>query len=105
MIGCDPGTCPGSSICVEWRPEPERLSQTYCMKSCRNNGGCRSGAGYACLDSDNQDEPRLLLQEGGVYFGVTGDGSLVTADGGVPIAVMRENRVEGRGFCAAVNAQ
>ncbi len=47
--GCDPDTCPGNSLCVEWRFNPPRTSESYCMDRCAANGGCRQGAGYACV--------------------------------------------------------
>ena len=47
--GCDPDTCPGGSVCVEWRYDPPRTSQTYCMDACGTSHTCRQGDGYACL--------------------------------------------------------
>lgn len=48
ILGCDPDTCPGSSLCVEWRFEPGRLAETWCMAAC--SGGCR--ALYQCVPPD-----------------------------------------------------
>jgi len=79
--GCDPGTCPGSSVCVEWRYDPPRTAETWCMAKCKTNGGCRQGAGYRCVRQ--------------------GDDVLVGPDGS-PLAQVLEEDGEGRGFCAAV---
>ncbi len=49
IAGCDQGTCPDEAICVEFRPAPERLSSTWCMASCDNNGDCRTGDGFSCV--------------------------------------------------------
>lgn len=51
--GCDPDSCPNSSVCVEWRFEPSRTTQTYCMERC--NSGC-GREGYECVADD---DPRL----------------------------------------------
>ena len=44
---CDPDTCPSEGTCVEWRYDPDRTSETYCMKRCSSDGDCRDG--YLCL--------------------------------------------------------
>jgi len=59
--GCDPDTCPGNSLCVEWRYDPPRTSETFCMDRCGGNGGCRQGAGYACV---HEDDPALTGPDG-----------------------------------------
>ncbi|MEM7435086.1 MAG: hypothetical protein AAF436_08035 [Myxococcota bacterium] len=46
--GCDADTCPDNAICVEWRFNPTRTAETWCMKACGGDGGCRTGAGYLC---------------------------------------------------------
>lgn len=50
VMGCDPDTCPDGAVCVEWRYDPARTAETYCMKRCSSNGGCRDG--YACEDPE-----------------------------------------------------
>ena len=45
--GCDPDTCPGNSLCVEWRFVPGRLSTRFCMSQCRVAGDCRGE--YSCF--------------------------------------------------------
>lgn len=47
--GCDPDTCPDSAICVEWRFNPTRTAETWCMKACTSDGNCRTGSGYLCV--------------------------------------------------------
>ena len=59
ILGCDPDTCPGSSLCVEWRFEPGRLAETWCMAAC--SGGCR--ALYRCV------RPSWIDMEGRVVEG------------------------------------
>lgn len=49
ISGCEKGTCPDDSICVKFRPEPERLSTTWCMKPCDGNGDCRTEDGFYCV--------------------------------------------------------
>ena len=44
--GCDPDTCPGSTLCVEWRFNPGRTAETWCMKPC-SGGECRRE--YQCV--------------------------------------------------------
>jgi hypothetical protein len=46
VSGCEKGTCPDEAVCVTFRPEPERLSNSWCMASCENSSDCRSG--YRC---------------------------------------------------------
>lgn len=49
ISGCEEGTCPDDSICVKFRPEPERLSTTWCMRPCGGNGDCRTADGFFCV--------------------------------------------------------
>lgn len=58
--GCEKNTCPEDSFCILFRPEPDRLTSTWCMQSCDDNGDCRDG--YACTKADqfaggNKKEP------------------------------------------------
>ncbi len=46
--GCDPDTCPGRSLCVEWRFVPGRLSERFCMAPCQGEGSCRDN--YDCVN-------------------------------------------------------
>ncbi|MEM9073655.1 MAG: hypothetical protein AAGE52_34515 [Myxococcota bacterium] len=52
---CDPDTCPGRSICVEWRGIPDRTAIAFCMDRCNGDGACRRQ--YSCM---GVDDPRLL---------------------------------------------
>jgi len=54
LEGCEKGTCPEDSVCVMFRPEPERLSSTWCMASCDDNDDCRKG--YYCRRADQLKE-------------------------------------------------
>ncbi len=49
VIGCDPDTCPDNGNCVEWRFQPSRTAETWCMQGCSDDGRCRSG--YLCASS------------------------------------------------------
>lgn len=94
ILGCDPDTCPGSSLCVEWRFMPSRTAETWCMKACNGDNNCRRD--YRCAMADQ------ISQADGL-------------DGGVPnandAAVPEEDRVarvidlatdrQTRGFCVA----
>jgi hypothetical protein len=46
VSGCEKGTCPDEAVCVNFRPQPERLSNSWCMASCDDDGDCRGG--YRC---------------------------------------------------------
>lgn len=48
LRGCEQGTCPEESVCVKFRPQQERLSTTWCMAKCDDDGDCRSDEGYRC---------------------------------------------------------
>lgn len=48
---CDPDTCPDDALCVSFRYEPPRTAESWCMKSCRRSGDCRSG--YECVGVDH----------------------------------------------------
>lgn len=45
--GCDPDSCPSGAVCVEWRYDPPRTAETWCMRACKSDSGCRSG--YRCV--------------------------------------------------------
>ena len=53
--GCDPDTCPGSSLCVEWRGTPDRTAVTFCMDRCGGDGDCRRQ--YSCM---GVGDPRIM---------------------------------------------
>jgi hypothetical protein len=57
---CDPNGCPESALCVEWRYEQTRTSETWCMQHCGNTGDCDRG-GYRCL---HPDDPLLIAGDG-----------------------------------------
>lgn len=37
---CDPNSCPDGALCVEWRYEANRTSETWCMRRCSGDGDC-----------------------------------------------------------------
>lgn len=81
--GCDPDGCPGSSLCVEWRFDPPRTAQSWCMKSCNTDTGCRQSNGYRCVAVD--------------------DPALVSVIDGDAIARLIDNDVDpGARFCSAL---
>jgi hypothetical protein len=49
--GCEQGTCPEDSVCVEFRPCDERLAVTYCMLKCSDSSDCRDDEGYRCTSA------------------------------------------------------
>ncbi|MEZ4288037.1 MAG: hypothetical protein R3A47_07815 [Polyangiales bacterium] len=55
---CDPDTCPSSSICVEWRYQPSRTSETWCMAECGSDSDCRSA--YTCVRAEQIGENGLV---------------------------------------------
>ncbi len=80
---CDPDGCPDGTLCVQWRPEPPRSAESWCMQPCESDADCRASEGYACV---RPDDPRLR------------DAS------GVPLARIRDfspERANSR-FCAAL---
>lgn len=50
--GCESGTCPSEAVCVEFRPNVDRLADRWCLFSCESNGDCRDG--YRCLQADGE---------------------------------------------------
>lgn len=63
--GCEKGTCPEEAVCVQFRPESARLSVTYCMYHCEDNGDCRTEDGYACMSAKKFTENALAGGGGG----------------------------------------
>lgn len=51
LLGCENDSCPDEAVCVTFRPEPDRLSSTWCMASCEDDGDCRDGEGYRCRNA------------------------------------------------------
>lgn len=45
VFACDPDTC-SEGVCVEWRFNPSRTAETWCMRTCREDQDCR--AQYWC---------------------------------------------------------
>ena len=78
IIGCDPDSCPGTHVCVEWRFEPSRTAVTYCMRNCNKCGR----TGYECVNTDDD-----RLQD----------------DNGEPIARVIDSDRRNARFCAAVS--
>ncbi len=56
VIGCEPDTCPGGSVCVEFRGMPDRTAVTFCMEGCNSDGACRKD--YVCVDPDTDERMR-----------------------------------------------
>jgi len=59
LAGCDTGTCPDEAVCVAFRPDPERLSENWCMAACDDSGDCRSG--YRCLRAEQLGEIEIAV--------------------------------------------
>lgn len=79
--GCESGTCPDDSVCVEWRFSPDRTAVSYCMATCGGDGDCRGA--YDCV---NEEDPFLI-------------------DGDQPIARVVDDQTGGlERFCVAVEA-
>ncbi len=49
--GCERGTCPDDSVCVMFRPAPERLAASWCMASCDDDDDCRDH--YNCTNAED----------------------------------------------------
>ncbi len=58
--GCDPNGCPDRALCVEWRYEEPRTSETWCMKRCSSTSDC-DRSGYRCL---REGDPALTNAQG-----------------------------------------
>jgi hypothetical protein len=56
---CNPDTCPDDAVCVEWRYDPPRTAETWCMKRCQRDRDCRSA--YRCV---GEDDPALVGPNG-----------------------------------------
>jgi hypothetical protein len=48
LTGCENSSCPDDAVCVTFRPEPQRLSSTWCMAACDETSDCRDDEGYRC---------------------------------------------------------
>jgi hypothetical protein len=57
IFACDADTCP-EGACVEWRFIPSRTAETWCMKTCDNDGSCDRRE-YSCVF------PQNITQSGG----------------------------------------
>lgn len=62
--GCEKGTCPQDSTCVEFRPEPERLSSSWCMATCEDDGDCRADESYRCTFARDLGEGIAVALDG-----------------------------------------
>ncbi|MGD8316308.1 MAG: hypothetical protein PVH21_08265 [Myxococcales bacterium] len=65
VFSCDPDTCP-QGACVEWRFIPSRTAETWCMKTCTEDGNCRTD--YSCvlpseINMSGEFEPNLPVDE------------------------------------------
>ena len=60
VFSCDPDTCP-QGACVEWRFNPTRTAETWCMKTCDDGVGCRLE--YSCVFPDQITENGGLAPE------------------------------------------
>ena len=54
LEGCEKSTCPEDSVCVMFRPKPDRLASTWCMATCDSKSDCRDG--YSCKQADQLGE-------------------------------------------------
>jgi len=79
VANCEEGTCPEDAVCVEFRYEPARLAESWCMAPCEGDDDCREADGYRCIHASQ-------LMEGDAHIARVLDG------GGD----------DGRRFCAAV---
>ena len=86
VTGCEADTCPEDTVCVQFRPDPTRLAQSACMKSCGETNDCREEDGYVCTTAANlgcfQVEETLAA---------------------LPVAVVIDEEHGDRAFCAAAN--
>jgi len=48
-MDCDPDTCPGEAVCVEFLKDIR--SERFCMRHCSSDGDCRGK--YRCVDPDD----------------------------------------------------
>lgn len=53
LEGCEQGTCPEESVCVQFSPSEDRLATTFCMLRCDSSSDCRDDQGYECLRAMN----------------------------------------------------
>ncbi len=51
--GCEADTCPEEAVCIRFRPEPQRLARSACMKPCEKDSDCREEEGYACVTASD----------------------------------------------------
>ncbi|MFW6050453.1 MAG: hypothetical protein ACODAU_04720 [Myxococcota bacterium] len=68
---CDPDACPDNAVCVEWRYDPPRTAETWCMKRCSSDSGCRSAyrcVGPVVIGADHQAVARVIDIEGRSQF-------------------------------------
>ena len=91
VVGCDPDTCPDDALCVEWRFEPSRLAESWCMRSCKNTSSCDRGPNYGCVFEGDE----ALLDENGQPLARVLDLNVPRDEFGTATT----------GFCAAVYAQ
>jgi hypothetical protein len=94
VIGCDPDTCPDDALCVEWRYEPTRSAQTWCMASCGKTSDCDRGLGR-----DDRGSSYLCLRESDERLIDPIDGPLARV---IDLSVSRdETGLSTAGFCTA----
>lgn len=62
--GCDGDTCPDEGVCVEWRGDPERTRETWCMATCSDDGDCREDDGYKCVGMDGIADGIAVVLDG-----------------------------------------
>ena len=53
IFNCEPDTCPGDSVCVQFHPSSLRFQRRFCVASCGNPSDCRPG--YACVAPATRD--------------------------------------------------
>ena len=98
ILGCDPDTCPGSSICVEWRFDPSRTAESWCMESCRTDGGCRNA--YLCARAEEIAKDGSFAQGTFDEQGNLVSGGVAEADRVARVIDLDEGATE-RAFCVA----
>ncbi len=61
VANCEEGTCPEEPVCVEFRFEPARSAESWCMAPCESDGDCRESDGYACIRASELLEADMPL--------------------------------------------
>jgi hypothetical protein len=77
QFNCEPGGCPEEAVCVAYEGSPsslsqcedpqggERLQRTFCMRTCDDDGDCRTEDGFKCLRVGSADSWSATIVEHG----------------------------------------